>query len=118
MQIEYHGFTHPFSGIRRYEFHATELKRQPLVFALSIEVALFLKHHLNIQDGPAICLQVLAKAQADGEFEPVRFQGYAITALDIEAYVATLQARSAAKAALHKRRTYAKPQPTSQLYGL
>jgi len=118
VQIEYRGFTHPLSGIRRYEFHGTELKRQPLVFVLSIEIALFPKHQLSIQDGPAICLQILAKAQSDGEVGRESFQGYTITTLDVEAYAATLKARSAAKSALHKRRTYAKPQPSSQLYGL
>ena len=52
------GFDH-HDNTRAYEFDGVE-KGQPAVqFVVTADLALFLKHHVNIQEGPTLCARKL-----------------------------------------------------------
>jgi cold shock CspA family protein len=46
-------------GIRTYRFERTSMGEETETFAVTTDMALFTKHRIGIQEGPALCLHVL-----------------------------------------------------------
>ena len=58
MEVRYKGFDQ-HDNTRTYKFDGVE-KGQPVVpFVVTADLALFLKHHVNIQEGPTLCARKL-----------------------------------------------------------
>jgi len=76
-----------------YKFDRTAQGEPTARFMVSVDMALFLQHHVNIQEGPTLCAQKLKadlQAQHEGEHE--------LTTGDLIAYVAGRAAAAALKA--------------------
>ncbi len=56
--LRYVGFDQT-KGIRTYRFERTSMGEETETFAVTTDMALFTKHRIGIQEGPALCLHVL-----------------------------------------------------------
>ena len=56
--LRYVGFDQT-KGIRTFRFERTSVGEETETFAVTTDVALFTKHHIGIQEGPALCLSLL-----------------------------------------------------------
>ena len=79
--LRYAGFEQTGS-VRTYLFNRVVIGQKSTPMVVTAEIPMFLKHHVSIQDGPALCLHVLSLETADG---PSR----ELTEEDIVAYLAT-----------------------------
>jgi hypothetical protein len=79
-QIRYVGFDQAES-IRSYWFERTAPGQDTRRFVVTIDVGLFAKYHLRMQDGPALCLRILT---ADCGSQLLR---HAVTDQDVLAFV-------------------------------
>jgi len=97
MELRYMGFDQTQTR-RVYKFDRPAHGEATARFSVSVDMALFLKHRVNIQEGPALCAQKLtADLQAqhqEGDHE--------LTASDLLAYVADRAAALARKAESRK----------------
>ena len=78
---------------RLYKFNGVLAKGTPEHFTVSVDLDLFVKNRVNIQEGPSLCAQKLKAdldAQQGGEHE--------LTNADLAAYVAGVAAAAARKA--------------------
>jgi hypothetical protein len=69
--LRYVGFDQ-IKGIRTYRFERTSVGEETETFAVTTDMALFTKHHIGIQEGPALCAQKLTadlEAQHQGTHE-------------------------------------------------
>jgi hypothetical protein len=57
----YTGFDQP-KGVRHYKFSAVAHGQATIEFIVSVDMALFLKYRVGIQEGPGLCLRKLAQA--------------------------------------------------------
>ena len=89
MELRYIGFDQAQST-RVYEFDCRAEDKSTMRFAVSIDMALFLRHHVGIQEGPTLCAQKLT-----ADFEAQHRDEHELTNEDLLAYVAE---RTAAKA--------------------
>ena len=58
MELRYMGF-HQLQNTRVYEFDGKPNGDSNARFAVTVDMALFLKHHVGIQEGPVLCAQKL-----------------------------------------------------------
>jgi hypothetical protein len=86
--LRYTGFEQ-IGSVRTYLFNHVVIGQKSTPMVVTAEIPMFLKHHVSIQDGPALCLYVLSlemnkldAASADG---PSR----ELTEEDIVAYLAS-----------------------------
>jgi cold shock CspA family protein len=56
--LRYVGFDQT-KGIRTYRFERTSMGEETETFAVTTDMTLFTKHHIGIQEGPALCLHLL-----------------------------------------------------------
>jgi hypothetical protein len=96
----YTGFDQP-KGVRHYKFSSVAHGQATIEFIVSVDMALFLKHRVGIQEGPGLCLRKLA--QAIPHASPMQGQ---LTEGDVVAYVSD---RAAAVARNLERRGRWKP---------
>lgn len=94
VHIRYVGFEQT-EGIRTYRYEGILPGEETRTFNVTAELALFRKHRVGIQDGPALCLHLLL-----AELDAVRMAGrspiqFALTDQQILAYVASRPARTA-----------------------
>jgi cold shock CspA family protein len=87
----YAGFDHP-SNMRRYKFSAVARSQPTKLLTVSVDLALFLKHHVGIQEAPAMCLHKLSGS----DLQAAQVQ-YELTDGDLAAYVAERAAAAARK---------------------
>ena len=102
MELRYIGFDQA-QNIRVYKFDGRAEDTSTMRLAVSIDMALFLRHHVGIQEGPTLCAQKLTadfEAQHRGEHE--------LTNEDLLTYVAERAAAKARKGNHHRGR---KPEP-------
>ena len=111
MELRYRGF-HQERNRRLYNFDGPGDVQTVVRFVVSVDMSLFLKHHVGIQEGPALCAQKLTadlEAQHQGDHE--------LTNEDLVAYTSRRAAADARKAEARKngpRRKKAEPgQPVS-----
>ena len=109
MELRYAGFDQLLNK-RSYKFEAALPDRTTAHYVVSVEINLFLKHHVSIQDGPSLCATKLTadlEANLDGVHE--------LTNQDLLAYAAGRAAKEALKADLRRskphRRTTPPPPP-------
>ena len=92
MELRYIGFDQA-QNTRVYKFDCKAEDKSTMRFAVSVDMVLFLRHHVGIQEGPTLCAQKLTadfEAQHRGEHE--------LTNKDLLAYVAERTAAKARKA--------------------
>jgi len=94
----YTGFDQP-KGVRHYKFSAVAHGQATIDFIVSVDMALFLKYHVGIQEGPGLCLRKLAQALPGTSQDQ-------LTEVDVVAYVSD---RAAAVARNLERRGRWKP---------
>ena len=107
MELRYMGFEQT-STSRVYNFDSIIAGKPATRYAVSVEMALFLKHHIGIQEGPALCARKLTA----GGVEEIP-SDHELTNDDLLAYADERAATEARKAAA--RRTFTnrrKPDPT------
>ncbi len=77
-------------NIREYTFHRVATGEETIIFVISTEVALFLKHHVGLQDGPVMCLRKLTAELEAQAVEPVEVPALrqALTDQDMLGYIA------------------------------
>ncbi len=103
MELRYMGFDQ-HDNTRAYKFDGVE-KGQPIVqLVVTTDLALFLKHHISIQEGPALCARKLnadpaGLGQHDHELTNEDLLAFATARADEEARKAELRR----KANLHRR---------------
>jgi cold shock CspA family protein len=68
--IRYVGFEQT-GNVRKYNFERLTPREETIRAVVSVDMALFLKHHIGIQDGPMLCLRLvmaeLDSSNASGE---------------------------------------------------
>ena len=101
----YKGFEQP-KNIRHYKFSAVVHGKPTMDFTVSVDLALFLKYHVVIQEAPALCLQKLS--HADPEAPQARHK---LTEGDLAAYVSD---REAAAARNLERRRWQRPRKAAR----
>ncbi|HXF26879.1 MAG TPA: hypothetical protein VN610_06390 [Bryobacteraceae bacterium] len=120
MQFLFQGFSQQ-GKTRIYRFQGVVARERPtqasrnIDFTLAVDMALLAQHHIAIQDGPALCLQILTGALTTPEDNTGRFASYAITLQDLSAFSSAKSAREESKMARRKPRRPFKPAASSQL---
>ena len=114
MQFAYEGFTQN-ANERRYAFHGMEKSEPGDAYIIRIDLPLFARHQVSIQNGPMFCLRLLQDALTSGPEQLQGFHEYRVVDSDF----AVLEAERAEKAAVlaskkPARRPLRKPSPTSQ----
>ena len=59
MRLQYMGFEQ-VQNVREYVFHGIAPGEETKIFVVTTDVALFLKHHVGMQEGPVLCWRKLA----------------------------------------------------------
>ena len=86
--LRYAGFEQTGS-VRTYLFDHIVMGQKSTPMVVSANIPLFLKYHVSIQDGPALCLQVLSLAVSNLENTSPRGPSCELTEDDIVAYLAS-----------------------------
>ena len=103
MELRYLGFDQA-KNKRLYNFDHNAKGQPSMRFVVSVDIALFLKHHVGIQEGPTLCAQKLAadlEANREGEHE--------LSNEDLLVYVNGRAAREAQRAALRRPGPHRRP---------
>ena len=120
MQLVYMGFTQE-ATLRCFHFQRvltqSRLTNLPRIvqFTLKADMALFMQHHIPVQEGPAICLQILTDTLVGSEEAEVASASYAVTKEHLSTFVSARTTIAEAKAARRKPRPPFKPSNSSQL---
>jgi len=105
MELRYAGFDQT-NNKRSYKFDAGLPGRTVGRFVVSVEITLFLKHHVNIQEGPALCAR---KLSADLEAD---YRGdHELTDQDLLAYATGRAAKEALKAEMRRSKPHRRTSP-------
>src|ERR1700683_2419480 len=117
MQFLYMGFSQN-ANRRNFRFQGAVSRERPsktaknLEFLLSADMALLAQHRIRVQDGPTLCLQILAGAFTSEDEQAIQFASYAITHADVSAFASARSALEETKAARRKHRPPFKPSPS------
>ncbi len=120
MQFLYMGFTQQ-ANIRCFRFQGVLPRERPtklakiFEFAMNADMALLTRYKIPVQDGPALCLEILTAALARTSEEAIPFAAYSVTSQDLSAFASAKSAIADAKMARRKPRPPFKPAPSSQL---
>jgi hypothetical protein len=96
MQLRYMGFDQT-KAVRVYRFDSI-VERAPAVrYIVTVDLTLFLKHRVGIQEGPSLCARKLA-----ADLETVEQREHTLTNEDLLAYVTARSEAEARKAAARK----------------
>ncbi len=114
MQFLYMGFTQQ-AGLRCFRFQGVLPTERPanvstnIELEMSADMALLAQHRVRVQDGPALCLQVLSAFLAGAPDTAIPFETYHITEADVRAFVVDRDAAEQANLARRKSRQPFKP---------
>ena len=86
--IRYSGFDQR-NDTRSYVFQYLVLGEKARPIVVSAEIALFLAHHVRIQDGPALCLHTLMSETNGVDLSQAGTLQRRLTAQDVLAYLAS-----------------------------
>jgi hypothetical protein len=90
--LQYLGFTHD-GNVRIYRFRRVARGEEAREFIVNVDLALFAKHHVSLQEGPALSLQRLSSEAIDpAGTPPLQW----LTDVEMLAYVAARPDRGAA----------------------
>jgi hypothetical protein len=113
MDLRYMGFDQT-QNRRVYKFDYCAKGVPPAGFLVSADIALFLKHHISIQDGPSLCARKLAN-----DIETLQPGEHELTNDDMLAFATDRAAAEARKAEQRKswtpRRNPNRPPPPDQV---
>ena len=88
IQLRYIGFDQD-AHIRTFRFHAIMAGEQTRDYVVTTDVRLFQKHHIGIQEGPALCTRILlAQLAASPEQRPQSIRAV-LAEKDLMAYLAS-----------------------------
>ena len=116
MRFVYEGFTQ--DGDRRcFLFRGIEERNPANSFSIEVDLKLFVKNRVPVQDGPMFCLQLLITASSGGQNCLDRFHSYRVVGDDFRLLLIERE-RKAEEKALKKppRKPFRKPSFTSNLY--
>jgi hypothetical protein len=115
MQFAYEGFTQN-ANERRYAFHGVEKSEPGDAYVIRIDLPLFARHQVSIQNGPMFCLRLLQDALTSGPEQLQGFHEYRVVDSDFAGIKADRAEKAAALASKKPaRRHFRKPSPNSQL---
>jgi hypothetical protein len=87
-RLRYVGFEQ-HGNLRAYQFERISPGDEKQTFAVNIDLVLFKRHHVLMQEGPLLCLWLLSgEMEASGE-RPLQFSPCSITDRNMLAYVAS-----------------------------
>ena len=95
MELRYMGFEQ-HDNTRVYKFDGVENRQTIVQVVVTADLALFLKHHISIQEGPDLCARKLSTDSA-------RPHDYQLTNEDLLAFAAARAAEEARKAELRRK---------------
>ena len=104
MELRYLGFDQNQST-RTYKFDLLAKGEPPAHFVVIADMALFLKHHVAIQEGPTLCARKL-----NSDLESATDGAHHLTNDDLAAYVSARADADARKAAQRKAVPHRRPQ--------
>ncbi len=88
VQLRYVGFDQD-QQTRNFRFHATVAGEETRDYVVTADVRLFQKHHVGIQEGPALCTRILlAQLAASNDHNP-RSMRAVLSEKDLIAHVAS-----------------------------
>lgn len=115
MQFVYQGFTHQ-GDIRSFNFQGKEEREAPTNFSILVDLLLFARNHVAVQDGPGFCLQLLTDACASTPECLDRLRHYTVVEEDLRPIMVDRANRAAIKVRKQAhRRIGRKPSDASQL---
>ncbi len=120
MQFAYMGFTQE-ANIRHFHFQRVLPRARPtripnvVRFTLNADMALFATYRIPVQEGPAICLQILTAALAGTDEESAEPASYAVTREHLSDFALARTKVEEAKLARRRARPPFKPSNNSQL---
>src|SRR5579863_63909 len=120
MQLVYMGFTQEAS-LRCFHFQRVlsqaRLTNLPKVteFTMKADMSLFTRFRIPVQDGPALCLQILTDELAGSDENAVLPASYAITTEHLSTFASARTSLEEARSARRKPRPPFKPSNSSQL---
>jgi hypothetical protein len=120
MQLLYMGFTQE-ATLRCFHFQRistqARLSTLPKIaqFTLKADMALFMQYHIPVQEGPAICLQILTDTLVGSDENEIASASYAVTNEHLSTFVSARTSIAEAKAARRRPRPPFKPSSSSQL---
>jgi hypothetical protein len=120
MQLVYMGFTQE-AALRCFHFQRVltqaRLTNLPKIvqFTLKADMSLFTRFRIPVQEGPALCLQILTDALAGSDETAVAPASYAVTPEHLSTFASARTVVEEARAARRKPRAPFKPSNSSQL---
>jgi len=96
MQLRYMGFDQT-KAVRVYRFDSVVDRAPATRYIVTVDLTLFLKHHVGIQEGPSLCARKLA-----ADLETLEQREHTLTSDDLLAYVTARSEAEARKAAARK----------------
>jgi hypothetical protein len=120
MQLVYMGFTQEAS-LRCFHFQRVltqaRLANLPKVvqFTMKADMSLFMRYRIPVQEGPALCLQILTDTLSGSDENTVFPESYAVTTEHLSTFASARTSVEEAKAARRKPRPPFKPSNSSQL---
>ena len=108
--LQYLGFTHEGNS-RVYRFRRIGGGAEAKEFVVNADLALFAKHRVALQEGPALSFQRLSAEEIDAPAAP---SSVSLTEMEMLAHLATRPAASRSKSAGHmpKPPSFLPPTPT------
>jgi hypothetical protein len=120
MQFVYEGFTHE-GDTRCFTFQSKSVaSTEPArVFSIRIDLPLFARYRVAMQEAPMFCLQLLTNASAAGPHDLEKFHQYRVVEDDLRPILVDRERRAALKALkTPARRFVRKPPDSSKLQGV
>ena len=97
MELRYRGFDQN-QNTRMYKFDNVAESEPTVRLVITVDLTLFQKHHVAIQEGPDLCAQKLA-----ADLENPEIQNHELTADDFQAHLSARAAAAAMKQALRRK---------------
>jgi hypothetical protein len=98
MRFAFQGFTQD-DNKRCFLFHGIEESNEKRAFRITIELALLMRNHVSLQDGPLFCLQLLTKAYLAGPSYLEGLQQYRVSGDDFRSLLVERERQAAEKSA-------------------
>jgi hypothetical protein len=113
LQFAYEGFKH--NGNRRcFLFRPVEKPASENVYSIEVDLSLFSRHRVSVQEGPNFCLQILTRALVEGPLDLERFRSYEVVGTDFQPLIIEREKKDAEKALkVRARKPYQKPPQAS-----
>lgn len=117
MQFSYRGFEQ-LNGIRKFKFAGVIEKQPQSIFCFSVDLRLLTEHHVSLQETPALCVQVLTRAFAEGASTLEACVNYQLGPEDMLTFTAPRRALALAHSNKRPiRMNRPKPSHASQVFG-